>query len=157
MTTEGVLRTVDPAPHHRNDWRRLFQGYADFYKTTIDDRVKDTVWGWLNDPGHVMEGLFVERQDAGGVWRLVGIAHVRAMPRPLGGTEVGFLDDLFVDPALRGGGVVDALFDAIRERARARGWPLVRWLTQEFNYRARSVYDRVGYKTPFILYAMDTK
>lgn len=150
MTTATSFRITGPEPRHEARWRVLFQGYADFYKVPIDEGVKDRVWGWLTDPSHVLNGIFAE--DAAG--DLVGIAHVRAMPRPLSGNEVGFLDDLYVDPTRRGSGIVGLLFEAIRDHARARGWPAVRWLTQEFNYRARTVYDREGEKTPFILYGM---
>ena len=33
---------------------------------------------------------------------IVGFAHYRRMPSPLRGQDIGFLDDLFVDPKHRG-------------------------------------------------------
>jgi len=33
---------------------------------------------------------------------IVGFAHYRRMPSPLRGQDIGFLDDLFVDPEHRG-------------------------------------------------------
>ena len=131
------------------DWRPLFQGYADFYKVEMTDAVADTVWGWLLDPTHVMEGLIA--RDADGT--AVGIAHVRSCPRPLGGCEVGFLDDLFVTPQARGTGAADALFAALETHAERRGWPAIRWLTQHFNDRGRAFYDRyTGGPSDFIMY-----
>lgn len=53
----------------------------------------------------------------------------------------GYLDDLFVDPDVRRGGAVDALFAEINRLAVESDWPVVRWTTADDNYRARSVYD----------------
>jgi len=130
-------------------WRRLFNAYGDFYGVDICDAVADSVWDWLLDPGHVLEGLVVV--DPGRA--PVGLAHVRACPRPLGGCDVGFLDDLYVAPAWRGSGAADALMAALRELAGERGWPAIRWTTQHFNARARAFYDRyTGAPSDFILY-----
>lgn len=133
------------------DWRRLFEGYATFYKRVMTDAIAETVWGWLHDPTHVLTCLAARGADG----RMVGFAHIREMPRPSTGSYAGFLDDLFVDPALRGTGVVDALFEGIRELALEQGWSMVRWMTADDNYRARGVYDRVGRKTSWNLYEMD--
>lgn len=120
------------------DWQALFEGYADFYRVVINDDIADTVWGWLNDPDHVLEG-FVAR-NASGV--AVGIAHVRACPRTLAGADIGFLDDLFVHPSARGSGAADALFAALESYAHSRGWAAIRWITQHYNERGRAFYDR---------------
>lgn len=69
---------------------------------------------------------------------------------------VCYLSDLYVNPHLRGGGVGRALIDHVLEFAKARGLPGVRWLTQEFNYPARQLYDTYARKTDFILYNVPT-
>lgn len=133
----------------REDWRVLFDGYAAFYGVSLDDAAADRVWHWLLDPDHVLVGLLA--RDGGG--RAVGLAHVRACPRPLAGNEIGFLDDMFVLPEARGTGAADALFAALRALAAERGWPSIRWLTQHFNARARAFYDRyTNGPSDFILY-----
>lgn len=130
-------------------WRALFDGYAEFYGLEMDDATAGRVWAWLFDPAHVLEGLVVE--DAGG--NVVGFAHVRACPRPLGGCDMGFLDDMYITPEARGSGAADALFAALRALAFERGWPVIRWITQHFNARARSFYDRyTGGPSDFIMY-----
>ena len=132
-------------------WYVLFNGYAEFYGVPMDDAIADRVWNWLLDPKHVLEGLVV-CDEAGAV---VGLAHVRACPRPLGGCDVGFLDDMFVDPAARGSGAADALFEALQALASERGWPALRWITQHFNERGRGFYDRyTGGPSDFILYQL---
>lgn len=133
----------------RADWRPLFNGYAGFYQVEMTDRIADETFSWLLDPAHVLEGLITRDGDG----RAVGIAHVRACPRPLGGCEIGFLDDMFVLPEARGSGASDAIFQALRELAGERGWATLRWITQHFNERGRGFYDRyTDGPTDFIVY-----
>lgn len=126
------------ADHDQAEWRSLFDGYAEFYKTEVSDPIANEVWRWLLDPGHVLEGLLV--RDA--TKQAVGFAHFRACPRPLGGCDIGFLDDMFVTPEARGTGAADALLGQLAAIARERNWPTVRWITQHFNGRGRGLYDR---------------
>ena len=145
------LTIAPPVAADKPAWRRLYDAYATFYKVPMNDAIADRVWVWINDPAHNLEAL-VARTPAGGV---IGLAHFRAMPRPLTGSTVGFLDDLFVDPDFRGGRVADQLITALAELARQRGWTLIRWLTADDNYRARGVYDRFAKRTMWITYQMD--
>jgi len=143
FTTEFVSES------DKAEWRVLFDGYADFYGVPMDNAIADEVWRWLLDPNHVLEGLLT--RDAAG--RAVGLAHVRACPRPLGACEVGFLDDMFVSPQARGSGAADAVFEALGRLAAERGWPAIRWITQHFNTRGRGFYDRyTGGPSDFIMY-----
>ena len=66
--------------------------------------------------------------------------------------NVCYLQDLFARSETRGQGVGRALIEAVYEAADAAGAPAVYWLTQEFNYTGRQLYDRIGVKTPFIRY-----
>ena len=54
------------------------------------------------------------------------------------------MNDLFVAPEARGGGVAEALIEACRAAARARGATRITWQTALDNERAQAVYDRVG-------------
>lgn len=137
------------AENDKAEWRKLFQGYAEFYEVPMGDATADTVWGWLLDPKHLLEGMLV-RDDSG---KVVGFVHVRACPRSLGGCDVGFLDDMFVAPDARGSGAADASFEGLQRLAAARGWPAVRWITQHFNERGRAFYDRyTSGPSDFIMY-----
>ena len=145
-----TITIVGPMPSLRTEWQALYDGYSTFYKRTLTDEVADTVWGWLNDSDHELEGLIALLDN-----KPVGLAHFRRMPSPLRGADVGFLDDLFVSPDCRGHGVVDALFAHLSLVARERGWGVVRWITADDNYRARAVYDRLASKTSWNLYEMN--
>lgn len=135
---------------HRAGWETLYRGYAEFYQVEMNDRILDTVWGWLMDGGHELEGL-VALNGAG----LVGLAHFRRMPSPLRGADIGFLDDLYVSQEARGGKIGALLIQEIRRIAEARGWAKVRWITADDNYRARTLYDRVAVKTSWNLYELE--
>lgn len=142
----GFVSTADEA-----QWKQLFYAYADFYQTPMDDAIAARVWAWLLDPAHPLEGLAAKTADG----RMVGIVHVRACPRSLGGCEIGFVDDMFVAPDARGSGAADALVLALKQLAGQRGWPTLRWITQHFNERGRALYDRyTGGPSDFIVYQL---
>ena len=134
--------------HHRAGWEALYASYAAFYKVTQTAVMRATVWSWIMDPTHETEALVAE-DDAG---RAIGLAHFRAFARPLSASTGGFLDDLFVDPGLRGQRVADALIEAVTDIGRERGWSVLRWITADDNYRGRGVYDRLAKRTFWITY-----
>lgn len=145
--TDGI-RIVPLAARHRADWERLYAGYAEFYRVTQTPEMRATVWGWIMDPSHEVKALVAE--DAAG--RLLGLAHYRPYARPLSATTGCFLDDLFVAPEARGQRVGEALIEALGALAQERGWSVVRWITADDNYRARTAYDRVATRTMWITY-----
>lgn len=143
------IRSITDCVEFRADWERLFTGYVNFYKREMTPEIAGRVWTWLHDPQHMLEGLmaFVDGKPA-------GIAHFRVMPRPMAGAEIGFLDDLFVDPEIRGYRLGEAILAHLADIARQRNWAIIRWLTADDNYRARALYDRVAAKSGFNLYEM---
>jgi len=142
------LETADRAA-----WEVLYYGYAEFYQVPMNDQILDTVWGWIHDDSNPFYGLIAK--DANG--KALGLMHCRQMASPLRGALVGFLDDLFVSPDARGQGVVEKLYAALNELGKQRGWPFIRWITAEDNYRGRAVYDKLSEKTHWVTYQMATK
>lgn len=139
-------------PVHAGDeaaWRAMFAAYLVFYKREPAEKIVSAVWSWLMDPAHEMEGLIAELDGI-----IVGFADVRRMPSPLRGADIGFLDDLFILPEARGHGVVEAIFARLSAMATERGWELIRWMTADDNYRARTVYDRVAKKAGWNMYEL---
>jgi GNAT superfamily N-acetyltransferase len=63
-----------------------------------------------------------------------------------------YLEDLFVDPSLRGTGLGRALIEAVYEQADLADAAGVYWMTQEFNAAAQRLYDRIGNLTSFVQY-----
>lgn len=144
-----AVRIVGAGDIPKDPWRRLYDGYAEFYKREMTDAIAERVWGWIHDPDHEVEGA-VAMLDG----HAVGLAHFRRMPSPLRGEDIGFLDDMFVDPAARGQGVAEVLFAHLRGVATERGWGVVRWITADDNYRARALYDRLSKKTLWNTYEL---
>lgn len=141
--------TIRPVEQNdRAQWNALYQGYAEFYKVTQTQDMRDTVWSWLFDDAHETQGLVaVDEKGA-----LIGLTHFRPFARPLSATTGGFLDDLFVTPASRGSGAARLLIEAVAQVGKQRGWSVIRWITAEDNYRARSLYDKVADKTKWATY-----
>ena len=130
-------------------WEKLYKGYADFYKVEMNDKILQTIWSWLHDKSHDVEGLVYEVED-----KIIGLAHYRKMPSPLRGQYIGFLDDLFVDPKYRGQKIGEKLINQMKEISISRGWNLVRWITRNDNTKAKSLYDRVSEKTTWDVYEL---
>ena len=145
------MATVEPLKaSDKIEWQRLYRSYAVFYRTPMPNETLDLVWSWLHDKHHELNALVAREAQS-----LVGLAHFRVFARPLAGATGLFLDDLFVDLDARRGGIGDALLRAVAEQARNRGCPIVRWITADDNYAARSLYDRTAKRTMWVTYDMD--
>ncbi len=132
----------------RAEWRRLWTAYLDFYETTVSDEVYDTAFErLLSGSASEFQGFIAEIDGAP-----VGLAHY-LFHRTLWSVEdTCYLMDLYVDTGTRGGGVGRALIDAVHGAAKSAGIPITYWMTQEFNYKGRMLYDQVAERTPFIVY-----
>lgn len=133
---------------HKETWQKLYAGYAEFYKVTQTEEMRERVWSWIVNPAHEVKCL-VALDEHG---KPVGLAHYRPFARPLSATTGCFLDDLFVDPEFRGSGTGQSLIEAVKGIAKTKGWSVVRWITADNNYRARGVYDKVATRTMWVTY-----
>ena len=57
-----------------------------------------------------------------------------------------------MDSSARGARVGELLIARLVEIAKERGWPKIRWITADDNYRARTLYDRIATKTAWNTY-----
>jgi ribosomal protein S18 acetylase RimI-like enzyme len=117
----------------------LMRAYCDFYEFDPPDKgLRELLATLIRDP---QEGaVFIARAD--GV--AVGLATMDWRWSASRGARMGHLEDLFVSPEARGGGIADALIGACAELCRERGAPALDWLTRPDNERAQAVYRRVG-------------
>jgi ribosomal protein S18 acetylase RimI-like enzyme len=119
----------------------LVRAYADFYESDPDDDgLIRMCRALIANPER--EGVLLAGCDGDG--KVVGFAAMSWKWSSLRGARVGYLEDIFVDPAARGSGLAEELIAACGERARERGAPALLWLTRPDNHRARAVYERVG-------------
>ena len=148
--------TVSISALHRDDraqWEQLYHAYAVFYKMPMTDEILDTVWGWIFDTENPFFAMIAKDEEG----NAVGLMHFREMPSPLRGALAGFLDDLYVKPEVRGSGCVQAMYKAMNIFGKDRGWPFIRWITADNNYRGRSSYDKVATRTHWITYQMQVE
>ena len=131
-------------------WQELFKAYGDFYKVSLPQETIDTTWGLINNSDEDF-WCAVARNEAGVI---VGFTQYQLMHRSLGGSKVCYLSDLFVDPAIRSGGVGRALIDYVIAQMADRGVTNVRWLTAEDNHTARKLYDSYQSVSGFVLYSI---
>ena len=136
----------------REDWDTLFEAYCAFGGERQTPEMRDRVWGWIHDPS-AQTLCFVAENDQD---ELVGFVHFRSYERPMPATKGAYIDDMFVTASARGQGLVGKMIEAVGAYAREQGWDVVRWMTSETNYRARSVYDRHATKSNWITYQLNT-
>lgn len=143
-----IVRPVSDADHPA--WDALYDAYAQFYGVPQTPEMRATVWAWLTDDSHSVDGLVADDNGT-----LIGFAHVRAFARPLAAATGLYLDDLFVSPDVRGTGAAAAIIDAVKVKAAEDGHSIVRWITARNNARARGLYDKVAQETEWVTYDID--
>jgi len=133
----------------KENWAKLYNGYAKFYKVTMNKGILDTLWSWIQDETHNVKGICFELDG-----KIVGIAHYRTMPRPIKGQYIGFLDDLFVEPEFRGQKIAQKLISNLKSLSKINNWNGIRWITHSSNQNAKKLYDKIANNTGFELYEL---
>ncbi|WP_171212545.1 GNAT family N-acetyltransferase [Ruegeria sp. HKCCA5426] len=129
-------------------WCQLWRQYLAFYETSLGDEIYRTSFSRMmsGNPGE-FQGLLAEVQG-----KPVGLAHYLFHRSMWSVENTCYLMDLFVDPNTRGTGIGRALINAVHSKAAENGITTTYWMTQEFNYKGRMLYDQVAEKTPFLVY-----
>ena len=133
----------------KTEWLVLWQGYLTYYEARVEDQVTEVTWSRLMDNDFGIYGLCAV-DEAG---KLLGLVHYLYHPVTWSISPRCYLEDLFTAKEARGGGVGRALIQSVYAAADEYGADQVYWLTQDFNEAARTLYDKVATKTPFIKYA----
>jgi ribosomal protein S18 acetylase RimI-like enzyme len=142
-----MIRKLDKKD--KENWAKLYSGYAEFYKVPMNTGILDTLWGWIHDETHDVKGICFVLDS-----KIVGIAHYRTMPRPIKGQYIGFLDDLFVEPEFRGRKIAQKLINHLKSLSKVNNWEGIRWITHSSNENAKKLYDKIANKTGFELYEL---
>ena len=87
----------------RGRWAELWRGYLDFYETSLPPEIYDHTWQRLIVEDGPIRGLGARIGSASAP--LVGIAHYLFHGHAWTALEVCYLQDLFVDAAVRRSGV----------------------------------------------------
>ncbi len=131
MSTIRELNKAD-----RDDWLFYWRSYIDFYKTSVPESQYELTWTRLLDSDFNLYALVAEVDG-----KVCGLVHYTFQESTWAPNNFCLLEDLFVDPALRGHGVGRALIDAVYEIAVKAGSSRLYWNTDATNETARKLYD----------------
>jgi GNAT superfamily N-acetyltransferase len=149
-------------------WHALWKAYLEFYNTTLPEEQYRDAFRRLVDPKGDLGGFVLvltddevengddDQEDDKAEdketskptkYRYIGLAHYLSHTSAWApaSTRHCYLNDLYVDPAVRGMGGGRELIEAVREEAKAKlGCSRVYWLTAPDNVAARRLYDKVA-------------
>ena len=131
-----------------DDWAPLWQGYLQFYKADVPASTTAVTFQRLTGGSEPMGG-FIAREAEG---TAVGIVHWIRHRSCWTVGDYCYLQDLFVAPARRGGGIGRRRIEAVYARAAADSCSRVWWLTHETNTDAMHLYDKIAARSGFLQY-----
>lgn len=143
MTTDIVIGALEADQHAA--WLPLWRGYQAFYEADIPPEVSAVTWARLLDPTEPMHGALAWQGE-----RAVGLVHYIFHRSTWTAGNSCYLQDLYVDPDVRGGGIGRKLIERVYEVAQAEGAAKVYWLTHETNSTAIALYEKVAQRPGFI-------
>lgn len=145
VAAPAQLRITPFRDRDHSEWSRLAREYQLFDEDLASDDEMARTWARLTT-SHEIDGLGAYLGD-----RLIGIAHFHFHEHVWHGT-VCYLEDLFVDEAVRRRGAGRALIEHVARLALARGCFRLYWVTKNTNALARRLYDRLAIDTGYVRY-----
>lgn len=119
---------------------------ADHCLVALDDHGRLTgIAGFKTPAGSFAGGGLDDMRRVYGLWGLCWRAPLLSLLSREVDNDRFLLDGICVAPAFRGQGVGTALLSGIEDQARARGYAYVRLDVIDSNWRARALYERLGY------------
>ncbi|MBL4647210.1 MAG: GNAT family N-acetyltransferase [Rhizobiales bacterium] len=141
-----VIRALESSD--REAWNVLWQAYLAFYQVELPDEVTESTWSRLTNSDSEFFA-FVAHGDDG---EMIGMVHALLHLNTWKIEPRCYLEDLFVNASVRGGGVGRALMEVVYAEADRRGAAGVYWFTNDDNYQARKLYDKIGQLSKFVRY-----
>jgi GNAT superfamily N-acetyltransferase len=133
-------------------WQSLWRGYIEFYHANIPEEQYELTWKRLLDDSYNLHGLAVEVDG-----QIEGITHYSFQTSSWAPVNYCYLEDLYVNPELRGGGLGRALMDAVRDIAVEAGSSRLYWNTDATNETARKLYDSYVTESGKVQYRIQLK
>ena len=131
-------------------WRELWDGYCRFYEREPSGPITRHAWQRIMSAESPVHAIVAERADG----CVIGMANYIIHDNTATLTPICYLQDLFVDPQERPGGVGQQLIDWLVAEMAAQGWSRLYWNTKENNYRARGLYDKYTPHSGFLRYVV---
>ena len=132
-------------------WRPLWDGYLVFYDHSLSEEQTALTWSRFFDPEFNFRAFVLE---LGG--EVVGFAHCSFTVSTWNDKPNLYLEDLFVKPSVRRGGIGTQLILGCAEFARQQGAEKLHWLTHKDNLTAQSVYRKLAKQSEFIIFERGT-
>tara|TARA_Y100001978_G_scaffold202265_1_gene222828 strand:- start:2127 stop:2594 length:468 start_codon:yes stop_codon:yes gene_type:complete len=132
----------------REQWQLIWGEYLKFYETKLPLETYSETFSRLTDSNNTNQNCLVAHSGE----TLHGLVHYIFHADNWETTDVCYVQDLFTLKEVRRQGIAKALIQAVYKAADTNGTPSVYWMTQEFNKKARTLYDQVASLTPFIIY-----
>jgi len=143
-----IIRELNQAD--KTEWLFYWRSYIEFYKTSIPESQYELTWSRLLDSNFNLYAFVAEVDE-----KICGLVHFTFQESTWAPKSFCLLEDLFVDPNVRGHGVGRALIDAVYEVAVKSGSSRLYWNTDATNEIARKLYDsytsesgKVQYRIP---------
>jgi GNAT superfamily N-acetyltransferase len=143
ITVRAATRADEPR------WRELWAGYNAFYETDVPECTTQSTWRRILNPAVPMLGRVAEVDG-----RVVGFSNSVLHESTWAAAPVCYLEDLFVDTAVRGSGVGRMLLQDLVVLARQNGWPKLYWHTRANNLTARRLYGSFTRADDFVRYVV---
>jgi len=141
MTTRPLSKTDYP------QWRPLWDQYLVFYQHQLSEEQTQLTFERLTDNASGIHGLVLETDGV-----LVGFAHSSFTHSTWTENQDLYLEDLFVDPSVRGQGYGRELIEAVASFAREHGARKLHWQTHKDNLTAQALYEKLATKSEFVIY-----
>ena len=137
-------------PDDKSGWLPLWQAYLEFYSHPLTDEMTDLTFSRFLDDAEAM--YMMVAHDEG---RVVGFATFVLHRSTWAEGSYCYLEDLYVDAAMRGKGVARGLIAAVGAAGKEKGAERLYWVTEAGNTTAQALYDKVANRTDFIQFRRD--
>lgn len=142
--------SVRAAAHEdESRWRELWVGYNAFYEENVPESITQSTWRRILNPAVPVLGRVAELDG-----RVVGFSNSVLHESTWAAAPICYLEDLFVDPGVRGHGLGRLLLQDLVVLARQNGWPKLYWHTRGNNVTARRLYDTFSPADGFVRYVV---
>jgi GNAT superfamily N-acetyltransferase len=142
------LHVAEAGAADRADWLRLWQAWQAHMRGQVPAAVSAAAWASICDPASGLHAL-IARDTTG---TPLGFATASRTPFAWTGSDILFLQDLFVCDAARGRGVGTALLRGVYDLADRLQAAQVLWMVDERDSGLQAFYARHAIRTPYLRY-----
>ncbi|MEE1869137.1 MULTISPECIES: GNAT family N-acetyltransferase [Pseudomonas] len=142
-----IVRAVNPDDYEQ--WLGVWLAYQDFYEVAFEDAVTERTFNRFLDPDEPMVSAVAVRAG-----EVVGLVNAVLHRSTWSSADFCYLEDLYVLPSVRGGGVGKALIEWVQAFARQQQCGRLYWHTHHSNKQAQKLYDWVAQNAGSLEYRM---